>query len=499
MGQEFNADGSLHGSPFNLALDPGYGPAYSSVNLATGTTGRLAAVSTDNDAEANIGVFTPDDVAAPVLPASATGTGATIAAELDSLQKLAVAGEISAVTFTDDVTPVLNLTTAQLKADAAAISLFNGPYIVSLTDSAGTATGTHYTYTPPSAPYKTFEYDYSPNNNFTGSKFFYGATASASPEEIDYDGGNHLARVAYTNVAGLAYSAYEYDYTGGIFAGATYTVTQVPAGATYSSYELDYDNANHFTGDKFFFTNVTGQPYTSEELDFDANAKLSKVILGGVSGQAYGSIEEDYSAGVYQGYKAFYTPTGQSFTTEEVDVSVANVITKVAYTGLSNAPYSSVEQTYLNGAVTGSVYDFTNAAGVSFSAYQTIEDASGNALQEIVDNNDGTHTIVGYQANQTFMSIGDDTITGNATGDTFVFNPIFGQDTITDFASHLAGAGHDTISFSTNEFANFAAMYAAASDSALGATISATDGDLLTLTGVTKAQISANASDFKFS
>jgi hypothetical protein len=47
-------------------------------------------------------------------------------------------------------------------------------------------------------------------------------------------------------------------------------------------------------------------------------------VLNGVEKQAYSSLELDYSAGTYDGYKAYYDITGQSYTNEEVDVSVSN-------------------------------------------------------------------------------------------------------------------------------------------------------------------------------
>ena len=51
------------------------------------------------------------------------------------------------------------------------------------------------------------------------------------------------------------------------------------------------------------------------------------------------------SAGTYKGYQAYYTGiTGQSFTSEEVDVSSSNEIEKVVYSGMTSTPYSSVSR-----------------------------------------------------------------------------------------------------------------------------------------------------------
>jgi hypothetical protein len=319
--------------------------------------------------------------------------------------------------------------------------------------------------------------------------------------EYDYDGGENVTRVDFSGVTGAAYSSYEYDFVGGVFAGSKFEVTTVPNGATYAFYELDYNSANAFTGDKFFFANLPGQPYTGEEEDFDASGELARVVITGVTGQAYSSLEEDYSAGTYEGYKAYYTGiTGQSYTGEEVDVSSTNQLEKVVYTGMSSTPYSSVEVDYSAGAVSGEIYDFTDVTNPSYYAYQVEENASGSvALQETIDNTDGSHTIIGLgAADQTFTSIGDDTFTGGGANETFVFQPIYGSDTITDFYQYTSGATHDTISLSTSEFANFAAVLSGAQNVGANVVITAPTGDMITLDNVSKAMLSANAGDFTF-
>ena len=205
-----------------------------------------------------------------------------------------------------------------------------------------------------------------------------------------------------TNVTGQAYSAYEYNYVGGVFAGSQFTFTTVPTGATYSSYEVDYDQAGNFAGEQFFFTNIQGQSYTGEEEDLDASGALSSVLLTGIVDQAYSSLELDYSAGTYEGYQAFYTGiTGQSYTSEEVDVSAAGQLEKVVYSGMTSTPYSSVEADYSGGALADFIYDFTNVTGASYYSYQVEENASGAMLQETLDLNSGGHDLIatGERAN----------------------------------------------------------------------------------------------------
>jgi T5SS/PEP-CTERM-associated repeat protein len=369
--------------------------------------------------------------------------------------------------------------------------------------SGGVYAGIDYFFTNvTSQPYSSYTYDYSPCNDFVGSEIFYTTVptgANYTGYEYDYDGGGNVTRVDVTGVTGAAYSSYEYDFVAGVFSGWKFEVTTVPTGATYSSYELDYNSADAFTGDKFFFTDITGQSYTGEKEDFDANGALTRVLITGVTGQAYSSLEEDYSAGTYTGYKAYYTITGQSYTGEEVDVSATNQLEKVVYTGMSSTPYSSVEEDFSAGALNGEIYDFTNVSGTSYYAYQVQENASGVAQQEILDNNDGSHTIIGLgAAGQTFTSIADDTFTGGGANETFVVTPIFGSDTITDFYQYTSGATHDTISLSTSEFANFAAVLGGAQNVGANVVITATDGDTLTLDNVSTAMLNANPGDFTF-
>ncbi len=56
-------------------------------------------------------------------------------------------------------------------------------------------------------------------------------------------------------------------------------------------------------------------------------------------------------------------------------------------------------------------------------------------------------------------------------GQTFVFAPLFGQDTLAAFGLSLSGPAPDIIQFSVSEFANFGAMFAATQDTANGARV----------------------------
>ncbi|MEZ5922473.1 MAG: calcium-binding protein [Parvularculaceae bacterium] len=91
---------------------------------------------------------------------------------------------------------------------------------------------------------------------------------------------------------------------------------------------------------------------------------------------------------------------------------------------------------------------------------------------------------------------GADTVTGGAGDDTFIFSLGDDHDTITDF---VAGAATDDVinlqGFGT-AFDTFAEVLAAASDNGADTTINFGGGDIITLQGVTVAQL--DASDFTF-
>ena len=368
----------------------------------------------------------------------------------------------------------------------------------------GVYSGTDYFFTNVTGqPYSSYEYDYSAGNALIGSKFYYtGITGQPyTGEVVDYDGAGLLTSTTFTGLTDPAYSAYQYDYVGGVFSGSQFTFTTVPAGATYSSYETDYNQAGQFTGDSFFFTNIQGQSYTGEEEDFDANGALSSVLLTGITDQAYSSLKLDYSAGTYEGYQAYYTVTGQSYTSEEVDVSAANQLEKVVYSGMTSTPYSSVEQDYSGGTLADVIYNFTNVTGASYNSYQVEDNASGDALQETFDLNSGGHALIALASGQTLTSLGDDKMTGSSvpgSTTTFVLNAIYGADTITNLTNS------DVVSMPSSEFASFTALSGDASFGAGGAVITAgppghPDGDTLTLKGITtSAQLQALSGDFTF-
>ena len=218
-------------------------------------------------------------------------------------------------------------------------------------------------------------------------------------------------------------------------------------------------------------------------------------MLTGFQDQAYSSLELDYSAGTYTGYKAYYDVPGQAYTNEEVDVSASSKLEKVVYSGMTSTPYSSVEQDYSGSALSDVIYGFTDVTGKSYNAYQVEDNASGTGLQETFDLNSGSHALYALAPGQTLTSQGDDTMIGSGTGaTTFVFDAIYGFDTIAKFTSA------DKISLPSSEYANFAAMDTPSHVASVAGNvlITASDGDRVTIDGLSTTALASLSGNFSF-
>ena len=292
--------------------------------------------------------------------------------------------------------------------------------------------------------------------------------------------------------SGQSFSSYEYDFVDGVYSGAKYNYTSPVAGAGFSSFAVETDFSNAYAGAQFFYTGVSGAIYSSYELDLDKNSALSRIVLSGILTQPYDALEFDYSGGVSAGFKVFYTgASGAGYAALEEDFSATGQLEAASYTGMTSTPYASMEQDFVGGALHDTIFTFSNVTGSSYYAYQVMDDAFGNLLQQTVDYNSGAHSISAFASGQTLTSVGDDTMTGcGAT--TFLFNGVYGVDVITNFA-----AG-DTIALPTTEFANFAAVLGAAQNSGPDVVITASDHDTLTLKNMTVASLTGMSGAFSF-
>jgi hypothetical protein len=183
--------------------------------------------------------------------------------------------------------------------------------------------------------------------------------------------------------------------------------------------------------------------------------------------------------------------------------SNANVIFTAAQTSdivaghltVSASGTHTVTETFANGA-TVSVASDGSGGGTLRLGGNAVTVTSGPSQLSVTA---GTQTLplTDYSA-ETFIATGK-------TNETFVFAPHFGQDTITGFVA--SGAGHDTLQFDATSFGmtsgstqaqDLAAMLAHTTQSGANAVITDDYGDTVTLTGVSKATLAANAGDFKF-
>ena len=72
-------------------------------------------------------------------PLAISDASSAIASNLDALQALASANELSAITLTDSSKPTFSLTAAQLSSDASALSKITSAYVLTVTTAFSSA------------------------------------------------------------------------------------------------------------------------------------------------------------------------------------------------------------------------------------------------------------------------------------------------------------------------------------------------------------------------
>ncbi len=107
----------------------------------------------------------------------------------------------------------------------------------------------------------------------------------------------------------------------------------------------------------------------------------------------------------------------------------------------------------------------------------------------------GDDALFGYEGDDTLTGgEGDDTLSGGADDDVFIFRTDFGHDTVSDFD---AGAGsEDIIEFSTDLFADYAAVLSAAADNNGDTVITVDTDNSITLSSVSVSAL--HVDDFQF-
>ena len=170
-------------------------------------------------------------------------------------------------------------------------------------------------------------------------------------------------------------------------------------------------------------------------------------------------------------------------------------------------------------------YKYSNVQGKAYTSYDSFGGSSGVAADDL-NLSTTANALVLYAPSMTVtrgggsesLQIGTggadplsyhpvETIDATTSGDEqFIFSAGFGNETINGF--EVSGATPDTIDLATSSFSyltagmsqaqDLAAVLAQASSSVSGLTISDSNGDSLTLTGVTAAMVAADPSMFDF-
>ena len=167
---------------------------------------------------------------------------------------------------------------------------------------------------------------------------------------------------------------------------------------------------------------------------------------------------------------------------------------------------------HLQSAVTATVTDqngvtasagggFDLAAGLrdcGFVARQRSDDAAGDAGSTTLFRPNGSRALEVGAAGQTFDAVPGERIDDHfAPGTTFVFDPGYGTDAIDHLRAR--GAGHDTISLPSADFASIADLLRHAQQTATGVVIhDPGSGDAILVAGVGKAELVQQRRDFVF-
>lgn len=190
--------------------------------------------------------------------------------------------------------------------------------------------------------------------------------------------------------------------------------------------------------------------------------------------------------------------TGQPYSTLEQDFDAAGNLVAESYNRRRGTVYLQDTVSDIGGG--RHLMDYTAGSYLDNNGFAEIKDvmsADWNLVSRTTFGSDGSHTITGSKAGLTLASLGDDTMTGGAGSQTFLFKPMAGQELVTDFQA--TGADHDTLNLS--RFAQLADVsdvlslaHAVGHDTVLALNPATT----ITLQNVSLQALAAHPEDFKF-
>jgi hypothetical protein len=331
-------------------------------------------------------------------------------------------------------------------------------------------------------------------------------------------------------VASIATSGAGIDGGGNGLLGAGATVTLVVdfsenvsvAGGTPSLKLSNGGTATYAGGlgtDAFAFTYVTAVGQNTTDLAVKSLALNGASITDGAGNKAVLAGAATNPDGILQidaGPKIVTLASGViQTTTYNLDGSIHDI----GYGGITGQAYASYDVLYgSNGKPASAIYSdgmtaawsyypnnvleeiqYQNVAGKPYTALEDDYDTSGKLAISNVTNGNGSHTITGHQDGLTINgTAGNDTIIGGGLNETFSFTGPFGHDTLADFASHISGPGHDTLSLPQASFQNLTQVMASTIFSGSGALIIADGTDTVSVPGLTQAAMLANPGSFSF-
>ncbi len=238
------------------------------------------------------------------------------------------------------------------------------------------------------------------------------------------------------------------------------------------------------------------------------NAKGALTLKGAVSGKSSAASVEIFNGTTALGAATLNTATGAwsftdtlpsgnyTLTAQATDIYgrvTTSTITLTATTGIPHQAYTASARVAAANGQSATVYysNGTTEVDTYVSGALAIADTTTSA---------GVQALVGHVNGLTLAApSGNATLAGGGTGETFSFLNPFGHDTVTDFASHLAGASPDKLSLPSAPFHDsFARLLADTSFGETGATITLSSSESIFLTGLTKAAMTAHSADFGF-
>ncbi len=220
-----------------------------------------------------------------------------------------------------------------------------------------------------------------------------------------------------------------------------------------------------------FHTGLTGLATANDGAT--AAVPSSYDLTTGVRGAPYAAYQDRYdpTTGNYEG-QTFFTRHGALEMQTQYSPTPDGGFTVLSSggTAFAKTPYFALVDTY---------------------------DAAGQPVEEDVYYKGGQQAVSGLVPGRALDSISNDTFYAKGGGNSFVFTPHFGQDTITSF--RLGGQNHDTISLPDSAASRLGAILDHATSDAQGdTTLHLNAQNSITIQGVSIAELKQHRGDFTF-